>query len=428
MQLEKIRAGSECKGAGKQAVIEYRQEKLSVNLKKLGRMKICILGAGAVGSHIAEALYQHGAGLYGGRVTLVDHDGVDGSNYTKQSGLYGPEDLGRPKAIALARRINRIVGNEGYFIPMNTDICELGEAFFSGFDVIFIAVDNFRARLHINKMVRQSQHTPVVITTGTGTDKAESICLDMKRLCTRCLWSESWLEDVTGPKSCRFAYEAQEKAGVIPTSKLLSALAGLLAFSQMNALAEGHEEVLNTRKEAFVSPTGIDVYTSRPLPKQNCPDCAVSVPKSVVSMEGSVFDMTLDTFLKQVRKRTGWDTVWALGDGFLLHDYCPRCGAKKEVYRPARWLNREQLICVQCREQLPLQDLPAVEFVNAYSMDSEPRLREMKLSELGMRPWGYIQVEKELDFWDGCQAEGMVFTLDEQMSDNGYLIGEEEDT
>ena len=71
MQLEKIRAGSECKGAGKQAVIEYRQEKLSVNLKKLGRMKICILGAGAVGSHIAEALYQHGAGLYGGCVTLV---------------------------------------------------------------------------------------------------------------------------------------------------------------------------------------------------------------------------------------------------------------------------------------------------------------------------------------------------------------------
>ena len=66
MQLEKIRAGSECKGAGKQAVIEYRQEKLSVNLKKLGRMKIYILGAGAVGSHIAEALYQHGPCHAGG--------------------------------------------------------------------------------------------------------------------------------------------------------------------------------------------------------------------------------------------------------------------------------------------------------------------------------------------------------------------------
>lgn len=108
-----------------------------------------IVGLGALGTHVAEALARAGVG----RLTLVDRDVVELQNLQRQT-LYDASDavLGRPKAIAAAARIAAI------------DPAVLVTAFAADFDgelwdrlaarpdVVVDGTDNFATRLLINDL------------------------------------------------------------------------------------------------------------------------------------------------------------------------------------------------------------------------------------------------------------------------------------
>lgn len=398
----------------KRGVIEYRQEKMAGNLEKVGKMKVCIIGVGAVGSLIAETCYQHGVGVVSGNLVLNDFDTIDASNYTKQSGIYKGSDCGRPKVIALSERINELVGRPDYCIPYNMDCSRLGPEFFSKFDVVFVAVDNFKARLHINKMVKMASSTPWLITTGTGTNNAESICLDMKTICARDLWAEKWIEREKRNTSCRFAYEAQVRAGHTPTSKMLSAYAALNAFAQFLALTEGSDSVLNARKEIMMSDDGVVMNTSRPLPKKNCPDCQLSAPKELEKLRGSVCTMTARELLHAIEECLGTDKFEVCLDTFVVEDYCPGCLKKKKVYRPAKYLKQEELYCEECKGNGYKEDIPTPLTVNKISYDTEERILDMTLFELGYELYGHINVNSQVSSILENDSCGWVFTLDEK--------------
>ena len=403
-------------------IVEYVPEKMTGTLEKIYDMRIFVAGVGAVGSHIAEALYQHGVGIRNGHLYLNDYDHVDNSNYTKQSGVYKAADLGKSKAQALADNINEVVGRADYAVPLNMDICDLGAEFFVDFDALFIAVDNFKARMHINKVLKHCSKTPVVFTTGTGSNKAESICLDMKKLCTRCLWSEKWLEGEKVPTGCRFAYETQIKAGTTPTSKMLSAFAGLLAFAQFSAWVEGHEEVLNKRKEIVITDDGVDLHTSRPLPKPGCPDCNLAGDPNLKRLPGSVYTMTLRQLFEVLRKELGPDQDFQIpldSGGFLLEDFCPVCGRQKTVNRPARRVKQESLICEECHGKRRKTDLPNPIALTEFTFDTPDAVLDMTLFDLGFRVKGYIAAESIIDLWadDDEEIRHWFFYLDESEGD-----------
>jgi tRNA A37 threonylcarbamoyladenosine dehydratase len=69
----------------------------------LARAHACVLGIGGVGSWAAEALARTGVG----RITLVDLDDICVSNVNRQLHALDGE-IGRPKAEAMARRIQNI--------------------------------------------------------------------------------------------------------------------------------------------------------------------------------------------------------------------------------------------------------------------------------------------------------------------------------
>lgn len=106
-----------------------------------------IIGAGALGSAIAETLVRAGVG----RVILADRDYVEWSNLQRQQ-LFTEEDAGQrlPKAVAAQRRlrmINSDVVLEAKVLDVRADeLVELA----SDADVILDATDNFDTRLIIN--------------------------------------------------------------------------------------------------------------------------------------------------------------------------------------------------------------------------------------------------------------------------------------
>jgi glycine/D-amino acid oxidase-like deaminating enzyme len=94
---------------------------------------IHLVGAGAVGSFAALLLAKLGPP----DLHVYDHDLVGPENVGTQ--LYGPEDIGRPKAAALAALVERLAG-----VRPAAHIERVGERAFDG--VVVLAVDAMHAR------------------------------------------------------------------------------------------------------------------------------------------------------------------------------------------------------------------------------------------------------------------------------------------
>lgn len=388
-------------------VIQYNQEKMGISMTSLKDLSIAVLGVGAVGSHLVSHIYQHGCGIDKGGLVLVDFDTVDGSNYTKQSGIVAASDVGKPKAAAIAAHVNDLVGHDDYAAALNMDITHIGPEFYSQFDAVFVCVDNFSARAAINRNIFMAKKRPIVITTGTGSKIAQAFAFDLTGACPRCLWNEDWLSNNTGvSSSCRAQYQREVDAGVTPTSKLLSSMAADLAFSQLvSVYNDAGSEALNSAQQLALSPKGVDHLFFRPIRRKTCPDHQLTAPADIRYLHGSVFSMTLQELMEQIRQDLGQTQFSVLGSKVVLKDYCPVCLKEKRLFIPAKWLRLSDITCEGCKGKQALSDteIPNRDEVSGvFHYPEKEELSEKKLAELGFEYMGYITVmEHSFDFDEG---------------------------
>jgi molybdopterin-synthase adenylyltransferase len=115
--------------------------------RKLLRARAAVVGAGALGTVIANHLVRSGVGY----LKLIDRDVVELSNLQRQM-LYDEEDAKAqfPKAVAAQRKLNKInssVRVEPVIVDLNL---ENAEDLLSDMDVIVDGTDNFITRFLIN--------------------------------------------------------------------------------------------------------------------------------------------------------------------------------------------------------------------------------------------------------------------------------------
>ena len=136
---------------------------------------IMIVGVGALGCEIAKDFALMGIG----KLVLVDLDTVETSNLSRQM-LFKPGDEGRPKAEVAAERLkemNPYLKVDFYFEKLQ----KLPMSVFEECDVIIAALDNFNARLDLNKICLRLKkpmveggtvgfegHVQIVIPEGSG--------------------------------------------------------------------------------------------------------------------------------------------------------------------------------------------------------------------------------------------------------------------
>ena len=149
-----------------------------------GRLRgstVLIAGCGALGSNSAEIIARAGVG----RIILVDSDTVEMGNLQRQ-GLLGEEDVGEPKAEAMAKALRRI----------NTDIainCEMGritpeniERLLEDVDVVLDGFDNMPSRYLLNDACVKHE-IPWVFAAVAGTFGMTMPIVPHKTACLRCL-------------------------------------------------------------------------------------------------------------------------------------------------------------------------------------------------------------------------------------------------
>lgn len=111
----------------------------------LGAAKVLVVGAGGLGCPVLQYLAAAGVGCIG----VADGDVVEITNLQRQV-LYGPADVGKPKAACAAERLRRqnelitVVEHREYVHAAN--VLEL----VNGYDVIVDGSDNFATRYLLN--------------------------------------------------------------------------------------------------------------------------------------------------------------------------------------------------------------------------------------------------------------------------------------
>lgn len=116
------------------------------NQEKLSGSKVAVVGAGGLGSHVAEMLVKMGFGF----VRVIDRDLVEESNLPRVS-LYTREDVGKPKALIIEEMLSSIDRDSRVDGVTETLGHSNIKKLLSGFDLVVDCTDNLEARHMINE-------------------------------------------------------------------------------------------------------------------------------------------------------------------------------------------------------------------------------------------------------------------------------------
>jgi molybdopterin/thiamine biosynthesis adenylyltransferase len=227
--------------------------------QKLGDSRILLVGCGALGCVLADAMVRAGVG----HVRIVDRDFVELSNLQRQV-LFDEQDVADhlPKVIAAARRLRR-VNSEVIIEPIVADvdyanIAELAE----GVSLILDGTDNFEIRYLINDLSLE-KNIPWIFTGCTGAVGQVMPVFPHESACLRCLMP---LPPPPG------ATETCDTAGVLgPAVNVVASLQAAIALRILVGQSQQIDRKLHIVDVWNGSFRSVDVSKLRE--SQQCPAC-----------------------------------------------------------------------------------------------------------------------------------------------------------
>ena len=409
--------------------VVYNVLKLSIYRPLFHALRVLIIGTGAVGSYLMEFLAKMGLSPDG-----MDFDYLTLENAAKHSCLVRtPEDAGRNKAECTADRVQPLLDEGCSSNGIDGDLCKLGPEAFSDYDYVIVAVDNFDAKLLLNELIRQlpEERRPIVIMDGTYDEMAQSVILDNTEFCIDCLIDESWKKDSSIRTSCTGPQVRQIDgvSEIVRTSNLASSMAAHLSAEQLRASVIGDNTVMN-RRLTYTAYPHLELSTSHPMRKRNCPGCAIHPPAKVEWLHGNVTDVTLKEAMNQIASILGTKdfemSVHRLNyrkivhAGFIVDDVCHFCGKSIKVMKHEGRVFLDDLLCEECRSQGKHAHQNAAfshgEIIHAFEPGCSEEIQKMSLYNLGYPLGAHIEVIQRngaLDFLDAGKITRTVFAFDE---------------
>lgn len=143
--------------------------------EKLGKVKLFMVGAGALGCELIKAFALMGIGCTDGAVHCTDNDNIEVSNLNRQF-LFRANNVGHSKsetACVIAKGMNPKLNCTDYMTRVGADTeAVFNDEFWESLDFVVNAVDNIHARLYVDG--RCVWYEKPLLESGTLGTKANS--------------------------------------------------------------------------------------------------------------------------------------------------------------------------------------------------------------------------------------------------------------
>ena len=292
---------------------------------RVAAMRVVVVGAGAVGNEVVKNLALLGVG----HIAVHDFDRVEIHNLTRSIFLR-ESDVGAPKAEALVRRAAEVDPNVSLrAIPGNFwDTLSLGRLQRS--DCAVAAVDNYEARVRLNKLclIAGVDLVNVAVDSRWVAVEAFHFGASRDRACYECHLPDSAYARMAERYSCGGLRRRGLSGRPLPTTAITASMAGALAASRVLHMGgtAAHRVLLDTQ-----TGTGARVELGR---RADCPGCgSLSIAPRIVR--------TRNRWRASVAgipdEHPNTDQLIELSDALITDYSCTACGALETA---AQYLNR----------------------------------------------------------------------------------------
>jgi molybdopterin/thiamine biosynthesis adenylyltransferase len=340
-------------------------------------MHVVVIGAGAIGSHLLPHLARS---AYVSRLTVIDRDRYDAGNTRGQH--IDARDIGRPKALAQARRLRRI-NPDLPVIPIRAALERLPLGALRG-SVILAALDSRQARMIVNQAawrlgvpwIDAGVHADGMLARIRVFMPAED------QPCLECAWDQADYQALEQTYPCA--------PGVTPGStgapSPLGALAGALQAAECEKLLAGDHSHALTGRELLLDLRHLRhwVTTYRRNPSCRMPDHAGwRIDALGTSSERTTLDglFALGSTLRGAAASLAFGIA---GQRIVTALRCDVCQAGHATCQTERHARVSRPRCPRCGGRLRATGFGLNDFAPAAAVPAE--LQQRRLSDIGVRP------------------------------------------
>jgi molybdopterin-synthase adenylyltransferase len=352
---------------------------------RLQAIRVGVFGAGAIGNEVVKNLCLLGVGF----IDVYDFDAVELHNLTR-SILLREADVGRPKAEAVAARAAGIDPNVTVR-PVPGDLFDtLGPVALAGYDVAIGALDNFEARIRLNRLCHLTQTPWVNAAIDSRYASVEAFPSRNGAACYECGLPDSVYAKLAERLSCGGLARLAREQRVVPTTTVTASLAAAFAVQRALTLPEAASRWLMDGDSGDARSVLIPRRT-------DCPGCS-DAPATVVERISSAGPLTGATLAAELRRRDAGMGTIELAEPVVRAARCTRCGpttaTRAIVGRSARTVDDHAVFCFGCGAETVRIDLADCLDLDELENDLGPGALAIAFVRAGARLYDLTAEEK----------------------------------
>ena len=265
---------------------------------------ICVVGAGAVGNEVIKNLTLLGVGT----IHIFDFDKIESHNLAR-SVLFREDDIGQPKSLIATMRAKDLDPNVDIHSHVGDfwDLLTISKV--RDFDVVFCCVDNFEARIKLNKICYLASVDLVNIGVDSrfGSVEVFAFSSSPNAGCYECALPLTVYDRIAQRYSCGWLKKISYVEKRVPTTTITASASASLAVSLGLRLGHSDNMAVSAHKVLIDTITGRSQISDVPR-KPDCPCCGIFAPATAIFKASPVID---DRFLSDIKTADGKAPLWS---------------------------------------------------------------------------------------------------------------------
>ena len=335
----------------------------------LKKIKVVVVGAGALGNEILKNLALVGVG----NIFVLDMDHVENSNLSR-SVLFRTSDEGKNKSKAAAEMVKQINPDCNIEWSGLNVVYDLGLGVYKWADLVIGGLDNREARLSINQSCWKVG-TPWI-------DGAIEVFFGIARVfvppdspCYECTMNEMDYKLLNMRRSCALLTRNEMVTGKVPTTPTIASIIAGVQVQEALKLIHNREDMPPlVGKALFFNGLNYDSYLVQYDRKEMCPSHETYTNIEPLSL--SVSSTSLNELLKIVRNNLGSDAIIELEKELVNQLTCQSCGNTKEIFKALGKVTEDEAVCTNC-DQICDPEMTHI-------IDGTESYLDLMLSEIGI--------------------------------------------